>query len=426
MNSLESIKVTRLDNGLLVATDQMTSVETVSIGVWVDAGTRHEKAHVNGISHLLEHMAFKGTDKRSAQDIAEQIEAVGGQINAYTSREHTAYYAKILKEDTKLATDIIADILQNSVLASEELEKEQTVVIQEIGQSLDTPDDIIFDYFQATAYPEQPLGRPVLGTVDLVRSMNRDIISNYMKDNYTVDRMILSAAGNIQHEDLVTLAQENFGHLISSSKPYTETAKYHGGHYKEHRELEQVHIVMGFEGVAYHHPSYHAASVLSTLLGGGMSSRLFQEIREKRGLVYSIYSFSSSYDDTGLFGIYAGTSPEDSEKIIPIICDELLKITQDITETELQRAKAQIKASLLMSLESSGARCEQLVRHLQIFGEPQSIKETIKKIEAIDRKAIIETAHFLFSTKPTLATIGPSDNNSLYTDILNFTTIVNH
>lgn len=401
------IRETVLPSGLRVVTDPMATVESASLGVWVDAGTRHEPAEVNGISHLLEHMAFKGTERRSARDIAEEMDAVGGHLNAYTARDHTAYYAKVLKEDTGLALDIVADILQHSTLDAEELAREQDVVVQEIGQANDTPDDIIFDHFQATAYPGQPLGRPVLGTEPLVRAMGRDTILSYMREHYSAPRMVLAAAGRIDHDSLVAEAERAFAHLSTAADVKPERAAYMGGDFREERDIEQVNLVLGFDGVSYDDPDYYAASVLSTLLGGGMSSRLFQEVREKRGLVYSIYSFTSSYADGGLFGIYAGTGEDEVTELVPVMCDEVVKVLDGVSDAELQRARAQLKASILMSLESTSSRCEQLARQILVYGRPIPTAEVVEKVEAIDNAEIMRVARRLFSTKPTIAAIGP-------------------
>lgn len=402
-----NIQVTTLPNGLRVVTDRMETVETASLGVWVEAGTRHERPAINGVSHLLEHMAFKGTERRSARAIAEEIEAVGGVLNAYTSREHTAYYAKILKEDVALAVDIVGDILQHSSLDAEELAREQTVVVQEISQAIDTPDDIIFDHFQATAYPGQAIGRPVLGTADLVRGMSRTTLAEYMRDNYGPRRMVLAAAGNLEHDRLVELAGRAFDALPPDLPAFEETATYKGGDYREERDLEQVHVMLGFDGFGYQDRDFYSSSVLSTLLGGGMSSRLFQEVREKRGLVYSIYSFTSSYQDGGLFGIYAGTGEDEVAEVVPIVCDEVVKVTAGVNEDELQRARAQLKASILMSLESTSSRCEQAARQLLIYGRPVPVEEVVAEIERIDAEAVRNCAARLFATAPTFAAIGP-------------------
>jgi predicted Zn-dependent peptidase len=321
-----TVRVTTLENGMRVLTDVMASVETVSIGVWVDVGTRHEPAEINGVAHLLEHMAFKGTERRSALDIAEEIEAVGGHLNAYTSREHTAYYAKVLKEDTALAVDILADILQHSVFDPKELERERTVILQEIGQAIDTPDDIIFDLFQERAFPEQAMGRPVLGRAEIIRRIDRDTVASYMRRHYAAPGMLLAAAGNVDHDKLVAMARRAFSQLPLERVARHEPARYQGGDLREPRDLEQVHVVLGFTGFPYGDADYYAASVVSSALGGGMSSRLFQEIREKRGLVYSIYSFTHAYSDGGLFGVYAGTGEEEVEELMPVLCQEIVKL----------------------------------------------------------------------------------------------------
>lgn len=402
-----SIRETRLASGLRVVSDPMATVESASLGVWVDAGTRHEPPAINGISHMLEHMAFKGTERRTARDIAEEMDAVGGHLNAYTARDHTAYYAKVLKEDTGLALDIVADILQHSTMDGEELAREQDVVVQEIGQANDTPDDIIFDHFQATAYPDQPLGRPVLGTEDLVRAMSRDTILSYMREHYSAPRMVLAAAGRIDHDQLVAEAEKAFAHLPTTPDMRPDTARYVGGDFREERDIEQVNLVVGFDGVSFDDPDYYAASVLSTLLGGGMSSRLFQEVREKRGLVYSIYSFTSSYADGGLFGIYAGTGEDEVTELVPVMCEEVVKVTAGVSPDELQRARAQLKASILMSLESTSSRCEQLARQILVYGRAIPTAEVVEKVEAIDNAEIIRVAKRLFSTTPTVSAIGP-------------------
>ena len=402
-----SVRVSTLDNGLRVVSDPMATVETVSVGVWVEAGARHEHPEINGVSHLLEHMAFKGTGRRSALEIAAEIEDVGGHLNAYTSRESTAYFAKVLKEDTALAVDIIADILQDSVMDAEELERERSVIIQEINQALDTPDDVVFDHFQETAYPDQPIGRPVLGTAELVGAMERDVVIDYMGRHYGVGNMILVGAGRIEHGTLAALAADAFSGLSAGAAPATEPTRYEGGDFRENRDLEQAHVVLGFEGICYEDPDFHAASVLSTILGGGMSSRLFQEVREKRGLAYSVYSFLSCYQDGGLFGIYAGTSERETGQLIPVVADEILKVRDGVGEDELARARAQIKSSILMSLESTSARCEQLARQMMVFGRPIPVAETVAKIEAVDAAAVARAARRMTAGKPILATLGP-------------------
>ncbi|MDP9095724.1 MAG: insulinase family protein, partial [Pseudomonadota bacterium] len=310
----EAIRATRLPSGLMVVTETMDRVETVSFGAYVATGTRNETEAENGASHFLEHMAFKGTTRRTAPEIAEAVENVGGHINAYTAREQTAYYVKLLKEDLALGADIIGDILTHSTFAPEELERERGVILQEIGQANDTPDDIIFDRFQETAFPSQPMGRPVLGTEDGIRGMERSQLTGYMQRHYAAGNVVVAAAGALEHETVVELAKQHFADLPSAMPNPFAAGAYTGGEFREARDLDQVHIVLGFPSVGYADPDYYPALLLSTLLGGGMSSRLFQEIREKRGLVYSIYSFNAPFIDGGLFGIYAGTGETEAKE----------------------------------------------------------------------------------------------------------------
>ncbi len=402
-----SPQITRLDNGLQIVTDHMAAVDTVSLGVWVDVGTRHEPKALNGVAHLLEHMAFKGTERRDARAIAEAIENVGGHLNAYTSRENTAYYAKVLKEDVALGVDILSDILQHSSFDPAELERERTVILQEIGQALDTPDDVIFDQFQAVAYPDQAMGRPVLGESDIIRTVPRDAISGYMRSHYSADRMIVSAAGAIDHGHLVDLAARAFDSLPAHAIREVEPARYQGGDFREEKDLEQVHIVLGFPAITHADPDYHAASAFSAILGGGMSSRLFQEIREKRGLVYSVYSFLSAFDDSGFFGVYAGTGEVEVAELIPVLCDEILRSLDSITEAEVARARAQLKASLLMGLESTSARSEHNANYLSIFGRPFDTAEIVGQIDAVTRDGVTAMARRILTTTPSFAALGP-------------------
>jgi predicted Zn-dependent peptidase len=404
---MTSIGVSTSANGLRIATDTMDGVETVSVGVWIAAGSRYESVATTGVSHFLEHMVFKGTRRRDARTIAEEIEAVGGHLNAHTSREYTAFYAKVMKDDAALAVDVIADIVQNALLDEEELGRERTVVLQEIMQSLDTPDDLVFDRFHETAYPRQPIGRPVLGFPDLIRNMQRDTLDRYRLDHYGASRMVVAAAGCIEHEALVTMAEAAFGDLAAGDGVVCEPARYEGGDWREVRDLEQVHIILGFESFSYRDPDFYSLSVLSTLLGGGMSSRLFQEAREKRGLVYTIYTFPSPYSDGGLFGIYAGTGESEVRDLLPLVCDEILKVCDVVGEEEVARARMQLKASVLMARESTSARCEQLARQLMVFGRPLPVAEIVSRIDAVDRGAVVRAAGRLRGKAPTLVTLGP-------------------
>jgi len=411
----DTINTTRLPNGLTIVTERMDRVETVSFGAYVASGTRNELASENGVSHFLEHMAFKGTERRSAALIAEEVENVGGHINAYTAREQTAYYVKLLKEDLALGADIIGDILTHSSFAAEELERERGVILQEIGQANDTPDDIIFDHFQETAFPSQPMGRPTLGTDKLIRDMKRDTLTDYMRAHYTTGNVVIAAAGNLHHEQVVELAKQHFADLPSAALEKPEAGRYQGGEFRKEKELDQVHVVLGFPSVGYGDRDYYGVLLLSTLLGGGMSSRLFQEIREKRGLVYSIYSFNAPFLDGGLFGIYAGTGEDEAKELVPVTLEELRKVqlttgSDVIRQDELDRARAQLKSSLLMSLESTGSRCEQLARQLQVFGRIIPTQETVAKINAVTLDDVRRAAARVFRGSPTLTALGPLSN----------------
>ncbi|MGO1120237.1 M16 family metallopeptidase [Rhodovibrionaceae bacterium A322] len=403
-----TIEITRLPNGLTVASDRMETVESVTLGLWVGVGTRHEPAAVNGVAHLLEHMVFKGTTRRSALDIAEEIEAVGGTLNAYTGRESTAYHAKVLSGDLPLAIDMLSDILQNSVFDEDELLREKQVVLQEIGQANDTPDDIIFDLSQELAYPDQPLGWSVLGRPEVVSSLDRKSVMDYMSSRYGADRMVFAAAGKVDHDDLVKRVAAAFDGLSGRGEIVCDQPRYRGGDLREARDLEQVHMILGFDGVGLKAPDYYDAAVFSTLLGGGMSSRLFQEIREKRGLVYSIFSYAACHTDSGLFGIYAGTGKEAAGELLPVICSELKKVVADgVSDKELNRAKTQLKASILMSRERTSARAELLANQLLVHGRHSSVEETVAKIEAVDKAALSAFGAKLLRSAPTLTGLGP-------------------
>jgi predicted Zn-dependent peptidase len=405
--SSSSVRITTLPNGLRVATDTMPHVESATVGIWTSCGARNETAPENGVAHLLEHMLFKGTERRSAQAIAEEIEAVGGQMNAYTARENTAYYARVLKEDVALAVDIVADLLQHSVFDESELVRERSVVLQEIGQANDTPDDIIFDHFQGAAFPGQPMGRPVLGTPDTVSNMSRAALTGYLGTHYVPSELVLTAAGAVDHDRLVDQALKQFDRLPAIKPPVPQPIVYKGGDFREEQDLEQLHFLLGFQGAAIGDADYYAQSVLSTVLGGGMSSRLFQEVREKRGLVYSIYTFASAYRESGLFGIYAGTGSSEITELVPVVCDELQKVADHIGIAELDRARAQIKAGLLMSMESTMSRAEQLGQHLLLFGRSIPTGEIIDKIDGVDIDALKAAAVKLFTSRSTIAAMGP-------------------
>ncbi len=403
-----SVRETRLDNGITVVTDEMSHLGTASLGIWVGAGARDEAESEHGISHLLEHMAFKGTRRRSARRIAEEIEQVGGDINAATSVEQTCYNVRVLGEDVGLGLDILSDILTEPAFAPDELVREQNVIVQEIGAVMDTPDDLVFDLFQETAFPRQPVGRSILGTPDTVRGFDSVRLGDYLGRTYRGPRMVVSAAGAVDHDRLVADAQARLGGIAGAGKEAPAPARYEGGLTLTARDLEQVHIVLGLEGRSFRSPDYHAVQLLANVLGGGMSSRLFQEVREERGLCYSIYAFHWSYADTGLFGIYAGTDGGDVGELTDVVIDELTGAAETITETEVARAKAQMKVGLLAALESSGARADQLARQILGFDRLIPVEEIVAKVEAVDVTSVRAAARMVLAGgRPTLSAIGP-------------------
>jgi predicted Zn-dependent peptidase len=404
-----SVEVTCLESGLTVVTDAMPHLETASLGVWAGCGSRDESAEENGISHLLEHMAFKGTKRRTARQIAEEIEAVGGDINAATSAETTAYYARMLKADVPLALDVLSDILSEPSFDATELAREQNVIVQEIGACEDTPEDLVFEHLQATAFPDQPVGRSILGTPNSVRSFNADSLRGYLARHYRAPDMVVAAAGAVEHARVVDEVQRRFGAFSGPAAPQPIPARFHGGARLEARDLEQVHVTLALEGVSNRDPSFHSLQVFTNALGGGLSSRLFQEVREQRGLCYSIYSFHWPYSDMGFFGVYAGTDAADTAELMRVVTDQIQETAETLTEAEVARAKAQMKAGLLIALESSGSRIEQLARQVMVYGRPIPVSEIVAKVEAVTVESARAAARALIARgKPAIAALGPA------------------
>lgn len=405
-----SVLVHKLSNGFQIVTEHMPGLESATVGLWVQAGGRHEMSNQNGIAHFLEHMAFKGTEKRSALQIAEEIENVGGYINAYTSREVTAYYARVLKNDVALALDVLGDILLNPIFDPAEIEVERGVILQEIGQSLDTPDDIVFDWLQEAAYPDQAMGRTILGPAERVSSFQSDDFRGFVGQHYGPERMILSAAGAVDHEALVAQAEALFVGLKPLGATEPEPARFMTSERREIKALEQVHFALGFEGPSYRADEFYTAQIYAQIMGGGMSSRLFQEIREKRGLCYSIFTQAGAYDDTGMITLYAGTSANDIAELANISMDEMRRAASDMSEAEVARARAQMKAGLLMGLEGATARAERMARLLAIWGRVPDLSETIKKIDAVARADVMGFAENLAARpRAAMALYGPAD-----------------
>ena len=403
-----SLEITKLPSGLRVVTDSMAHLETASLGVWVGAGSRHERADEQGLSHLLEHMAFKGTRRRSARDIAEEIEAAGGDLNAATGVEQTAYYAHVLAADTGLALDILADILTESTFDKQELEREKGVILQEIGSVEDTPDDLVFDLFNAAAFPDQPIGRPILGTPEGVSAFDRESIGAYLAHHYRGGGMVVGAAGAVEHARILDEATTRFAGIAGDAPAaLAVAARYVGGDRRLRRKLEQAHLVVGWEGLAYDHADHYALQIFANAVGGGMSSRLFQEVRERRGLAYSIYTFHWAYADTGLFGFYAAAGGGDIAELMPVALDALAQATHDLSEAEVQRAKAQMKVSLLAALESPTARSEQIARQILALDRVLTREEMIGKVEALGLDEIRAAGARAMASSPTVASIGP-------------------
>ena len=402
-----TLRLTTLPNGFRIVTEDMPGLKSASAGVWVMAGGRHERANQNGIAHFLEHMAFKGTKRRSSLQIAEEIEDVGGYINAYTSREMTAYYARVLEKDVALALDVIGDIVLNPAFDKKEIEVERHVILQEIGQALDTPDDIIFDWLQEVSYPDQAFGRTILGPTERVSAFTRADLKAFVAQHYGPGQMILAAAGGVNHDEIVAQATEIFGGMKAKPATSFQPAAFKGAERREVKDLEQVHFAMAFDAPGYRHPDVYTAQVYSMTMGGGMSSRLFQKVREERGLCYSIFAQSGAYEDTGQITIYAGTSADEIGELTQITMDELKRAAGDMSEAEVARARVQIKAGMLMGLESPSSRAERIARLLAIYGRVPDLDEAIARIDAVTMADVRRYAGEMAGADTALALYGP-------------------
>jgi predicted Zn-dependent peptidase len=403
-----SVERSELANGLTVVSHAMAEVETVSLGIWVGAGSRSEGGAEHGVAHFLEHMAFKGTTRRSARDIAEEIEAVGGDINAATCVDSTAYYARVMRKDLPLALDILSDIILAPLFDRVELARERDVILQEIAASQDSPDDIVYDLISEAAFPDQPVGRPILGTAQSVSSFDRAHLGAYLSTHYHAPNMVLSAAGAVDHAALVAEAERRLSALPVRAPPQPQGASYTGGARRSDKPFEQTHLMLAFEAPPYGHADYFAAQILAGALGGGMSSRLFQEVRERRGLCYSVYAFSTGLTDSGMFAIHAAGAPERADDLFAVTRDELVHAAEEGFEgAELARVKAQLKMGLLAGLESSSARAEQIARQILIHGRVLPIDELIEKIESVGIAEIQAMLERLLASPLSLATAGP-------------------
>ncbi len=403
-----SVERSELANGLTVISHATAEVETVSLGIWIGAGSRSEAPGEHGVAHFLEHMAFKGTARRSARDIAEEIEAVGGELNAATGVDSTAYYARVMRKDLALALDILSDIILEPRFDRTELSRERDVILQEIAAAMDSPEDIVFDLAQEAAFPDQPVGRAILGTAKSVACFKRAHLGAYLSTHYHGPNMVLAAAGAVDHASLVAEAQRHLAAFDPNISPDPERAIYAGGMRRSDKPFEQTHLVLAFEAPAYRHPDYFTAQICAGALGGGMSSRLFQEVRERRGLCYAIYAFASGLSDSGMFAVHAAAGPDRAHELIAVIREELLKAAEHgFREDEIARVKAQLKMGLLAGLESSSARAEQLARQVLIHGRPFTTAELIEKVEQVQASDLQALVAAVLASPVSLATVGP-------------------
>jgi predicted Zn-dependent peptidase len=410
-----SYQITTLDSGLRIATETMASVETVSVAVSVDVGARYESEPENGLAHFLEHMAFKGTARRDARTIAEAFDDIGGHGNAYTSSEQTVYYAKVLKEELPVAVDILGDILLHSTFEPEEVERERGVILQEIAMHHDSPDDLIYDVFQDAAFPDQPIGRSILGIPENIARFQRADFVGWMERFYHPKNIVVTAAGNLTHDALVDLAQEHLAFTPRAVQPKPQAGVYRGTDKRMVRDLEQLHLMMGWECGSVHHPDYYALQMLSIILGGGMSSRLFQEVREKRGLAYHVQSMVSVSDDCGVFSLYAATSEEHAAELVPVLCAEVLRLADSVTEEELVRAKKQHRASMLMAKENTSSLAEWIGRHLLVYGEYKTAETLTNIIQSVTLDDIRRLARqFAKDNHLVVAALGPQQGLEPY------------
>jgi predicted Zn-dependent peptidase len=401
------VDITTLSNGLMVATERMPEIATATLGVWVGTGSRHERPHEHGLSHLIEHMAFKGTARRSARQIAEDIENVGGDINAATSVEYTSYTARVLGADVDVALDVLGDILINSAFDPSELAREKGVILQEYAAVEDTPDDLIYDAFMETAFSGQAVGRPILGTPDTIKSFDEATIRAFLAREYTPGKMVLAAAGDVDHAQIVDMAERLFGGMPAIAPQQPESGRYTGGERRISRKLEQANLVLGLPGLSFKDPGYYAVHLFAHMLGGGLTSRLWHEVRETRGLAYSIDSFHWPFSDCGLFGIGAGTAGSDVRELMDVTLACMAQATHDISEIELVRAKAQMKVALLTALETPGGRIERVARQLLSWGRVVASEEIVRKVDALEVEHVREAGRRLLQSAPTLAAIGP-------------------
>ena len=406
-----------LPGGLRVLTERMPGVRSVALGVWVGVGSRDETPRLAGASHYLEHLLFKGTRRRSARDIAEAMDAVGGETNAFTSKEYTCFYARTLDCDLPLAVDVLVDMLRCSRLTRADVEAERTVILEEIGMHVDAPDDAVHDLFAEAVLGGHPLGRPVLGTVESISAMSRDAIARYWRRHYVPGNLVVAAAGSLEHDEVVELVAKAFGDAADGEplglRPERRPPRLHSGVLVRRKPTEQAHVVLGGRGLSRSDPRRFGLGVLNLALGGGVSSRLFQSVREERGLVYSIYSYAAQYNETGSFSVYAGAAPKRIHEVLTIIRDELDRVAADgLTDEELERGKGHLKGSLVLGMEDTSSRMTRLGKSELTSGEILSVDEVIRRVDAVTDADVRAVAKEVLGTGPrALALIGPFDDD---------------
>jgi predicted Zn-dependent peptidase len=404
---------TVLDNGIRIVSHEMPEHRSASLGIWVENGSRHESRQQNGISHFIEHLLFKGTERRSAAQIAEEMDAVGGVLNAFTSKEHTCYYAKVLDENLPMAIDLLSDIFLHSTFDATEIERERSVILQEISQAEDTPDDYVHDLFSLDFFKDHPIGRPICGRADTVSAFQRDDFLGFFKSRYRPGRVVVAGAGNLRHEGLVQEMAARLGSVSRGSSDGSGAAlegegapQMCAGVFPHAKSLEQVHLCLGMAGIHQSHPKRYASYVLNTMLGGGMSSRLFQEIREKRGKAYSVYSFSSMYKDAGYFGVYAGTGDESVAEVLELILKELKKLAAgELKDEELRRTQGQLVGSMILGLESTDSWMSHIARNEIYFGKTITTEEICRNIRSVTRDDVVDLARALFRSEAMALTL---------------------
>ncbi len=410
-----------LDNGVRLLTESMTTVRSVSVGVWLTRGSRHEDATWPGIAHFVEHMLFKGTANRSAEDIAQTVDSIGGQLDAFTAKEYSAYYIKVLDEHLPLSLDVLSDIVLRPAFRQEDIEREQQVVLEEIKMVEDTPDDLVHELFTQAYWEGHPLGRPILGSQESVGSITREALLEYFRRAYTADNMIVVAVGNLEHARLRQLVEQVFAdlplhgeHGVDTPPPAVPAITV------RKKEIEQTHICLGSQAYSQAHADRYVGYVLNTLLGGSMSSRLFQNVREKRGLAYSVFSGMSAYRDAGLLTVYAGCARERVDQVLDLIVEELRGVTAEpVPDVELRRSKDHLKGSLMLGLESTSSRMSHIARQEIYFNAQYSLDEMLAGIEAVSVEDLTRVARDLLLGIPLSATvIGPMNGWSLTQDRL--------